>query len=70
MCWNMRGSSGKAIPAVLPPKPARVICEGRVHLPSALDQVAGDRASHEAEPDDSDNLVDGYLRTRRAAISQ
>ena len=27
------------------------------HPPSALDKVAGDRASHDAKPDDSNGLV-------------
>jgi hypothetical protein len=27
MCWSMPGSSGKAIPAVSPRKPAKVISE-------------------------------------------
>src|SRR5665811_1383749 len=35
MCWNMRGSYGKAIPAVLPRRLARVISEFKYGRPIA-----------------------------------
>ena len=34
--------------------------------PPALDEIAGDRASHDAKPDDSNGLVHPRSRSRRA----
>jgi hypothetical protein len=38
--------------------------------PSALDQVAGDRPSHDAEPDDSDNLAHGFVPAGWTAVAK
>ena len=38
------------------------------HAPAALDQVAGDRASHDAKPDDSNGLVHAAFPPCRSRI--
>ena len=39
------------------------------HPPAALDEVAGDRASHDAKPDDSNGLVHESLLPGRIAVA-
>jgi hypothetical protein len=49
------------------PRCVKVVAD---HLPSALGQVAGDRTSHNAEPDDSNNLVHGSLPAGSPAVAK